>query len=348
MISIIIGTRPEAIKMAPVILECRKRDINHRVITTGQHKELLHDALDMFNIAPDIDIGVMTHDQTPVDVIAAALPALYSYITDVHSTTVVLAQGDTTTVLAAAMAAFHARVPFGHVEAGLRTHDMSQPFPEEYNRRAASIGATWNFAPTEMAVSNLIHEGVPPHTIFNVGNTVVDAVNYILERYPPLRTARKYALVTCHRRENRGDNMANIFSAVNDAALAMPGMEFIAPLHPSPAVQQAARKYLIADNISKREAVSYVECLHLIDGAEFVLTDSGGIQEEAATLGVPTGVLREVTERPEGIAAGICELLGSNRAAIYDWAVNPKIDTSPVNVYGDGTSAVQIVDRITL
>ena len=369
----VIGTRPEVIKMAPVILEFQRRNIICRIVATGQHDTLFEDAMDTFGLKADANLGLMREGQTPVEFLSRALAALSTILDDNPRVGVILAQGDTTTVLAAAMVAFHKHIPFGHVEAGLRTYDLDAPFPEEYNRRLVAIGAKWHFAPTAEAVDHLTDELAMPmrfdggaakcKSIIQTGNTVVDALKLIINKFgagPTPHTGTcfgaSYVLITCHRRENLGEPMDRIFTAISLLAHQFENTTFWYPLHPNPVIGIAARKILgDIPNVILSSALPYVDCVKAINGAKLVITDSGGIQEEAISLGVPALVTRETTERPEGVQSGGCVLVGTDVAKITSMAAtlltNPSIYDAHVvpaeqNPYGDGKAAARIVDVI--
>lgn len=352
----VIGTRPEAIKMAPVILALKQTLwARVRVLATAQHREMLDDALFGFGIAPDIDLDIMRTGQSLPELTARLLIALDKVMGD-EEPDVVLAQGDTTTVLAAAMASIYRRVPFCHVEAGLRTHDFGNPFPEEMNRVVAGHLATLHFAPTEQAKSNLQMEGVLAERIFVTGNTVIDALlseaakNTQLDLAVPM--GKLLILLTAHRRENFGTPMDEIFDAVQILAERHSGLHFVYPVHPNPRVAEHAQKRLgNLPGITLCRPLGYAQLVSLMKQSWLVLTDSGGLQEEAPALGKPVLVLRGETERPEAVEAGVSQLVGTNRDSIVA-AVEQLLNdgnmyrsmvlgTSP---YGDGQAAVRIVD----
>lgn len=354
----VIGTRPEAIKMAPIILALRQAPWAHvRVLATAQHREMLDEALSVFGIVPDIDLNLMRPRQSLPELTARLLTALDRVMED-EAPDVVLAQGDTTTVLATAMASFYRRIPFCHVEAGLRTHDFSNPFPEEMNRVLASRVATLHFTPTERAKSNLLNEGIAADRIFVTGNTVIDALlsvaakNIGLDIDIPL--GKRLVLLTAHRRENFGAPLDEIFNAVKTLAERYPELHFVYPVHPNPHVSEPAKKKLEKiPNVVLCPPLGYAQLVALMKRSWLILTDSGGLQEEAPALGKPVLVLRDATERPEAVEAGVAQLVGhdsecivasiekllSNDAAYQAMAHG----TSP---YGDGQAALRIVELI--
>jgi UDP-N-acetylglucosamine 2-epimerase (non-hydrolysing) len=359
---LVIGTRPEAIKMAPVVLECRRReDVAEPVVCfTGQHRELALDAAAYFGIVPDVELDAMRAGQPLAALLSRCVAGLDETIVRV-APTCVAAQGDTASVLAAALAAFYRGVPFVHVEAGLRTGDLAAPWPEEMHRRAAAIVTAVHCAPTRRAADALLREGTPPASVHVTGNTIVDAVRYTAARErerathgdaPPdeLLAAPRLALVTIHRRENFGARAVGLASAVAELARRFPGVRFVCPLHPNPAASDPLRAALGAlPNVRLVDPLPYPRLVALLDRAELVLTDSGGIQEEAVSLGRPALVLREVTERPEGVEAGLLELVGTNPKTIIDRAARQLSGNRPPrppasNPYGDGRAAQRIVD----
>lgn len=364
----VFGTRPEAIKMAPVVRELRRRAerFETRVCVTAQHRQMLDQVLALFDIRPDYDLDVMSEDQTPTQVAASVLRRLEP-ILQAERPDWLLVQGDTTTVMAASIAAFYARVKVGHVEAGLRTRDKWRPFPEEINRRVAGVIADLHFAPTAWARDNLLRDGVPPEAIVVTGNTVIDALHWVAQQpaTPEVDDYFKHAglngagprliLVTAHRRESFGAGMESIFLALRDLAEHYgDAVKFVYPVHLNPNVQAPARRILGAvPNICLTEPVDYLTLVHLLKRAALVLTDSGGIQEEAPGLGVPVLVLREVTERPEGVQAGTVRLVGPHRERIVaearrllDDAAEYERMARAVNPYGDGHAAERIAEAL--
>ncbi len=352
----IVGTRPEAVKMAPVInaLKGEPDRFKLTVMATAQHRQMLDQVLDLFGIVPDLDLDIMVPDQTVTRTTCRVLEELEAYFREKRPGAV-LAQGDTTTVMAAATACFYAGVPFGHVEAGLRTDDLRAPFPEEFNRRVADLTAYWHFAPTQWAAENLLREGVEPGRVHVTGNTVIDALFRILETTEsparPVPAGRRYVLMTCHRRENFGEPVREIFTAVREFALAHPEITVWYPVHPNPHVRGPAEEILgRVENVLLTEPLDYLHFVHAMKGCELLLSDSGGVQEEAPSLGKPVLVLREKTERPEAVAAGTCRLVGSRGEKIissleellFDGAAYRAMSEKS-NPYGDGRAAEAIV-----
>jgi len=358
---IVLGTRPEAIKLAPLILACRRHPrIDAVVCSTGQHREMLDQVFEYFKICPDIDLRLMTPNQTLAHLTAQCIEAI-DHVIQTHPVDRVIAQGDTTTVLAASIAAFYRNLPVIHVEAGLRTGDLRAPWPEEFNRRVTGVVARYHCAPTERAAAALRREGIADTAIRVTGNTVIDALlmTAVAERardwspkYPMANTDR-VVLITGHRRENYGDSLAAICDAIGRLSHLHPHCQFIYPVHLNPNVREPVRQRLSGlANVHLVPPASYPEFVWLMDRASVILTDSGGVQEEAPSLGVPVLVTRDKTERPEAIEAGLAELVGtdSNRivSRITDWLAQPKRggdQTVPfANPYGDGQASQRIVD----
>ena len=363
----IFGTRPEAVKMAPVVQALAKEPrIESRVCVTAQHREMLDQVLRLFNIRPDIDLDLMRPDQSLAQLTARIFTAIDPVLEDIQPDWV-LVQGDTTTVMAAALAAFYRKIHVGHVEAGLRTLDRYQPFPEEINRRIAGVVADLHFAPTEHSRENLLKENVPPESILVTGNPAIDALQSIL-RYPApdetqallerlsIRPGEKeLVLVTAHRRENLGPGIEAICRALRALAETYPNrLEIVYPVHLNPRVQEPVRR-LLGDvpNITLTAPQDYLPMVHLMRHATLVLTDSGGIQEEATSLGIPTLVLREVTERPEGVEAGVLKLVGADTERIVGEARRLLDDprayqamACAANPFGDGHAAERIVSAL--
>lgn len=356
----ILGTRPEAIKLAPVIRELGRHPerIRSRVCITAQHREMLDQVLDLFGIVPDVDLNLMQPDQTPSQVASAALEQLDDLLQRERPDWVLI-QGDTTTVLAAALAAYHRRVRIGHVEAGLRTHDKWRPFPEEMNRRLADHLSDLLFAPTEQARRNLLREGILDASIHVIGNPVIDALLEIAGRpwEPPaghplahFPQDHRLILVTAHRRESFGEPLRRICAALRHLA-RRDDLHIVYPAHRNPNVWETVHRELGAEpGITLLPPVDYAELVYLLKRCTLVLTDSGGIQEEAPTLGKPVLVLREVTERPEGVAAGTARVVGTDPARIIAEAERLLDDevayagmACAVNPYGDGHAAERIV-----
>ncbi len=354
----VIGTRPEAIKMAPVILALRRsQHWDVKVIATAQHRELLDQGLAVFGIAADSDLDAMRPDQGLAALTARLVTGLDARLQE-YRPALVLAQGDTTTVLAAALACFYRKVPFGHVEAGLRTRDFDHPWPEEMNRVLAGRLAAIHFAPTETARANLLQEGVPAERVQVTGNTVIDALLWAAERDFPvgvdLPAGRRLVLVTAHRRENFGAPMASICAAVADLAKRYDGLHFLFPMHPNPNV-----RHVVEDRLGKVRSVTlcsplqYDAFVSAMKRSWLILSDSGGVQEEAPALGKPVLVLRDATERPEAVAAGVVELVGTERekivdkvAALHDTPSEYDRMAKGASPYGDGRAAERIVEHI--
>jgi len=359
----VFGTRPEAIKMAPVVLELQRRSLEFQslVCVTAQHREMLDQIMRSFNLTADFDLNVMTQAQSPAEVAARVLELLPRVLRAVKPD-MVLVQGDTTTTCAAAMAAFLERIPVGHVEAGLRTGDLQQPFPEEMNRRVTTIVSTLHFTPTHDATRALLAEGVPEERILNAGNTVIDALLRSLRKdyqfadpaLASLPRNRKVLLVTMHRRESIGEPMRHVTEAILRIRKAHPDLIVVIPTHRNPAVREIVFNAL-ADKagIVLTDPLPYLDFLHLMDRSYLILTDSGGVQEEAPSLKRPVLVIREVTERPEGVAAGVAKVIGTDPERIYQSVhqlltnVNAyKSMVGAENPYGDGHAAERIVDAI--
>ncbi|MCL5291637.1 MAG: UDP-N-acetylglucosamine 2-epimerase (non-hydrolyzing) [Actinobacteria bacterium] len=354
------GTRPEAIKMAPVVKELERRpEFESKVVVTAQHREMLDQVLDLFGIVPDHDLNIMTANQTLFDVTSRAVEKLGPVI-DAEAADVLLVQGDTTTTFVAALAAFYLKVPVGHVEAGLRTFDKHHPFPEETNRRLTTVLSDFHFAPTKVSRENLLQEGVPVERIFVTGNTVIDALlsvvreDYRFEHEVLGKIAfgrRPLVLVTAHRRENWGEPLEAICRAIRTLSKTQ-DVDVVFSVHRNPRVRESVGKVL---NESERvyliDPLDYEPFVQLINLCHLILTDSGGIQEEAPSLGKPVLVLREVTERPEGVEAGTVRIVGRSEARIVGEATRLLTDTDAynemakaVNPYGDGHASERIAD----
>lgn len=357
----VIGTRPEAIKMAPVVLELQRyeNEITSRVCSTGQHREMLDQVLCLFDLRPDYDLSTMSPNQTLSKAAATILDAIEPILKFEHPDWV-LVQGDTTTVVAASLAAYYAGIRVGHVEAGLRTHNKWQPFPEEVNRRVVGVVADLHFAPTTWAAGNLRAEGVPEDQIVVTGNTVIDAVKIVANMaYDPMGTSLegisqrsgRLILVTAHRRENFGKGIMDICEGVKRIALEYPDIDIVFPVHLNPQIQLSVRNILSGiGNIHLLPPVSYQSMIWLLRQATLTLTDSGGIQEEAPSFGTPVLVLRDTTERPEGVDAGVVKLIGTAPDSIYSETkrlldnVNEYNSMArAVNPYGDGESSKRII-----
>ena len=361
----VIGTRPEAIKMAPVILEIERQATRARsvVCVTGQHRQMLDQALRLFDIRPDHDLALMLPDQSLAGLTARLFSALDPVVRDVRPDWV-LAQGDTTTVFVAAVVAFYNGVPFGHVEAGLRTGDKRSPFPEEINRRLADAVADLYFAPTRSARQALLSEGVDDAAIRVTGNTVIDALMSVARReldesegeLARVPKGGRLVLITAHRRESFGEPFRELCLAIRDLAerFAPAGVTFVYPVHLNPNVRGPVLEILAGrDNVCLIEPLDYVSIVHLMKRAALILTDSGGIQEEAPSLGVPVLVMRDKTERPEGVEAGVVKLVGTTRETIVNEATRLLTDPAAhaamatgVNPYGDGHAAERIVTAL--
>ncbi|HEV7225937.1 MAG TPA: UDP-N-acetylglucosamine 2-epimerase (non-hydrolyzing) [Pirellulales bacterium] len=359
------GARPEAIKMAPVVRACLRRPeaIEPIVCTTGQHRELLSQVIDYFEIRPDVDLAVMRHDQSLAALTARCLSGLDETLAR-HKPDCVVAQGDTTTVLAAALAAFYRRIPFVHVEAGLRTGNLQSPWPEELNRRAASLATSLHFAPTRRAEAQLLSEGVASENVFVTGNTVIDALLWTVERergkhdqWRQKHAAladRRMVLVTGHRRESFGAGFEQICRGIAALADRFADVEFLYPVHLNPHVRESVHRLLGGrGNVRLIEPVAYPEFIWLMDRSALILTDSGGVQEEAPSLRKPVLVMRDTTERPEAVEAGAAELVGadaerivSRTSALLSNPTEYAAHQVAVNPYGDGRAAERIVDRI--
>ncbi len=359
-VACVLGTRPDAVKMAPVVQEFARHSDRARlvVVSTGQHREMLDQVLSVFKITPNHDLGLMRDRQTLTDLTARALTAL-TPVLEAEKPDIVIAQGDTTTTFVASLAAFYARAAFGHVEAGLRTDDKWDPFPEEMNRRMTTRLADLHFAPTTLSEKNLLSEGVPPQTIRVTGNTVVDALRSVAElnyRFDDPELARAVALpgrmilVTAHRRENWGEPMANVCRAVLQITERFPDVHIVLPMHRNPVVREVVQPLLGGhDRILLTEPQEYFPFVHLMKASHFVLTDSGGAQEEAPGLGKPVLVLRKTTERPEGVHSGNAKLVGTDTGTVVAEASRLLSDpdaykamSQAASPYGDGDAALRI------
>lgn len=367
----VFGTRPEAVKMAPVVQQLAQTPgVESRVCVTAQHRQMLDQALDLFDIQPDYDLDLMRDDQSLADLSAAIFTHLNPVLADFQPDWI-LAQGDTTTVAITSLLAYYRRVRFGHVEAGLRTRDKWQPYPEEINRRVAGVIADLHFAPTDWARQNLLREGIDDSIIKVTGNPVIDALNVVRQQPEPrevtellqrlsILTSRpgdqptnRLVLVTAHRRENFGQPIENICEALKQLA-ARGDVEIVYPVHLNPNVQEPVHRLLDGvPRITLLPPLDYLPLVHLMKRARLILTDSGGIQEEAPAFGVPALVLREVTERPEGVDAGVLKLVGTATPRIVQEA-NRLLDDASAhaemarasNPYGDGHAAERIVESL--
>ncbi len=355
----IFGTRPEAIKLAPVIARLQEApDVESLVCITAQHRQMLDQVLRLFEIEPDVDLDLMRPSQPLHELTSAVLSGLQPELERLQPDWV-LVQGDTTTVMAAALLSYYQHIPIGHVEAGLRTGDKYQPFPEEINRRLLASLADLHFAPTQGAMDNLRDEGVPAERIVLTGNTVIDALQAVIQRPVELATGElsdleswpRIVLLTAHRRENFGEPLERIFAAVRRVAERNRELHIVYPVHLNPKVAEPAQRLLGAvPNVHLIEPLDYLPMAHLMQRAELILTDSGGIQEEAPALGTPVLVLRELTERPEALEAGTALLVGTDEQQIYDQTVRLLDDEAAraamakaVNPFGDGHAAERIV-----
>lgn len=352
----VVGTRPEAIKMAPVILALRDEPwVDVRVLATAQHREMLDQVLGFFGIEPNIDLDIMRPNQTLTELTARLLLELNRVFLEEKPDTV-LVQGDTTTVMAASLACFYHHIPIGHVEAGLRTWNIRNPFPEEFNRVIAGKLANWHFAPTESSRANLLRDGLPEKDIFVTGNTVIDALLMTAAKDIPLDIdldpAKRLVLVTSHRRENFGEPLREICRALRALAERNPEVQFLFPVHPNPNVKNVVRKFLDdCANIHLCAPLDYAPFVAAMKRAYLIISDSGGVQEEAPALGKPVLVLRNETERPEAVEQGVVKLVGSNFATIVEEAQRLLDDAGAyqsmargVSPYGDGHGARRIVD----
>lgn len=369
-ILIVFGTRPEAIKMAPVVHALKASPGFQTVVcVTAQHRQMLDQVLGLFEIEPDIDLNLMRTGQDLFDVTSDVLIGMRDVLKN-QVPDLVLVHGDTTTAYATATAAFYAGIPVGHVEAGLRTHNLLSPFPEEFNRQIISKIARWHFAPTESSRQNLLAENVPLENIIVTGNTVIDALFWVLQRIEANSTrhnqivellcqklsfrwdTERFVLITGHRRENFGDGFLAICEAIRQLALAHPNIHFVYPVHLNPNVQKPVYELLSGQaNIHLIDPLEYEPFVFLLKHAYFVVTDSGGIQEEAPSLGKPVLVMREVTERPEAVEAGTVRLVGANTATIVQQVSalltneDEYLEMSHAhNPYGDGSAAEKIAN----
>lgn len=377
-VMLVFGTRPEAIKMAPLVkaFEKHPQDFNTLVCVTGQHREMLDQVLHLFDIVPDYDLNIMKQGQDLYDVTARVLVGMRDVLKEAKPD-VVLVHGDTTTSTAAALAAFYQQIPVGHVEAGLRTHDIYSPWPEEMNRQITGRIATYHFAPTPLAQENLLKENILPQNITVTGNTVIDALYAVVEKiqqdqslsgelterlqaagYDPLRTGqgRRLVLITGHRRENFGEGFRNICRAIKTLSEKYPEVDFVYPMHLNPNVRRPIAEVFGQQhgaNLFFIEPLEYLEFVFLMEKSTLVLTDSGGIQEEAPGLGKPVLVMRDTTERPEALAAGTVRLVGTDYDRITG-EVSRLLDdkayyesmSRAVNPYGDGLACGRIVQRL--
>lgn len=369
-VSVILGTRPETIKLAPVILALKSDEaFDCRVCVTAQHREMLDQVLDIFSIVPDRDLDLMRPDQTLAQLTARAIEGLDSYLS-AERPDAVLVQGDTTTVFCGALAAYYHRIPVGHVEAGLRTGNLYSPWPEEANRLLTTRLTRWHFAPTDVSRQNLLAENIREDSVYVTGNTVIDALHLALGRIskkpvfiedlpeflqPGAKSGcPRMVLITGHRRENFGSGFENICRAVAELARRYPEVHFVYPVHLNPRVQRPVDEFLRVlsfSNVHLIRPLEYLPFVALMNHADLVLTDSGGVQEEAPSLGKPVLVMRDTTERPEAVAAGTVRLVGTNFESIIS-SVAELLDSDDaytqmaiaINPYGDGKSAQRIVN----
>lgn len=353
------GTRPEAIKMCPLVLELKSRPFfDVKVCVTGQHREMLDGVLAVFGISPDYDLDIMKPQQTLFDITTLALDQMRSLLLT-ERPDVVLVHGDTTTAFVSALACFYLQIPVGHVEAGLRTYDITSPYPEEFNRQAIDIVSQYSFAPTEMAKANLLKEGKSPDMIYVTGNTGIDALRFTVKtdytnKYLDWAGDSKLILITAHRRENIGGPMRNMFGAIKRVLNEHADVKAIYPIHLNPQVREIANEILSdTDRLRMIEPLNVVDFHNFISRSYLILTDSGGIQEEAPYLGKPVLVMRTTTERPEGIAAGTLKLVGVEEDTIYreftalieNEAEYTRMSKA-ANPYGDGFACRRIADLL--
>ena len=365
-ICIIFGTRPEAIKLCPVVVALKSDPaFDCKVCVTGQHREMLQQVLDMFGIVPDKDLALMRPNQTLGGLTSRAIAAIDDYLVK-EKPDIVMVQGDTTTVLAGALAAFYHHIPLAHVEAGLRTWNMNSPWPEEANRVLTTRLAKWHFCPTANNRDNLLKEGISERDIFVTGNTVIDALMMAREKVhatPPeidglpsdlLGSGDRMVLVTGHRRENFGEGFENICTAIANLAANFPSVQFVYPVHLNPNVREPVSRILGSNNVENVHLIApqpYLPFVALMDRSYLILTDSGGVQEEAPSLGKPVLVMRDTTERPEAVTAGTVKIVGTSREAIEsntsilltDSTTYAKMATA-VNPYGDGRAVERIIE----
>lgn len=379
-IMLVFGTRPEAIKMAPLVKEFQKypEDFRTIVCVTGQHRQMLDQVLQLFEITPDYDLNIMKQGQDLYDVTARVLTGMRNVLKEVMPD-VVLVHGDTTTSTAAALAAFYQQIPVGHVEAGLRTHNIYSPWPEEMNRQITGRIAAYNFAPTPLSKSNLLREAVAEQSIVVTGNTVIDALYWVVNKIKEndelsaelsatlvragynvnrLNGGKKLVLITGHRRENFGDGFINMCTAIKDLTTQFPEVDFVYPMHLNPNVRKPIHEVFgedlsVLNNMYFIEPLEYLSFVFLMEKATIVLTDSGGIQEEAPGLGKPVLVMRDTTERPEALEAGTVKLVGTNYRKIMDEVAALLTDATyydqmskAVNPYGDGLACERIVKSL--
>lgn len=358
-VMLVFGTRPEAIKMCPLVNELKTRkNINTVVCVTGQHRQMLDQVLTAFNVVPDYDLSVMRDRQTLFDITTNILNDI-KVVLETEKPDVVLVHGDTTTTFVTALACFYLQIKVGHVEAGLRTYDIYSPYPEEFNRQAVSIMSAYNFAPTEISKNNLLKEGKLENTIYVTGNTAIDALKTTVREdyiHPHLEWLGddKLIMITAHRRENLGEPMVAMFKAIRRVLDEHEDVKVIYPIHMNPQVREIANQYLSGnDRIKIIEPLDVLDFHNFLNKSYIILTDSGGIQEEAPSLGKPVLVMRDTTERPEGVEAGTLKLVGTNEETIYQEFTNLLENTEAYiamsqasNPYGDGYASRRIADVI--
>lgn len=354
---LVFGTRPEAIKMCPLVNELKKRpSIETIVCVTGQHRQMLDQVLKTFDVTPDYDLSVMKQNQTLFDITTNILHGIKSVLEEAKPD-IVLVHGDTSTTFVTALACFYLQIPVGHVEAGLRTYDIYSPFPEEFNRQAVGIVSTYNFSPTSMAKENLLREGKKPESIYVTGNTVIDAMAHTVKEdytHPEIEWAKgsRLIFITAHRRENLGEPMHNMFRAIRRVLDEHPDVKAVYPIHMNPLVRKAADEELgDCKQIHIVEPIEVFDCHNFEARSYLILTDSGGIQEEAPAYGVPVLVMRDTTERPEGVKAGTLKLVGTSEEVIYEEFTKLLDDedeykkmSKACNPYGDGHASERIAD----
>ena len=356
-VMLVFGTRPEAIKMCPLVNELKKRkNIETIVCVTGQHRQMLDQVLEAFSVVPDYDLSIMKDKQTLFDVTVNILERIKTVLEEVKPD-VVLVHGDTSTTFVTALACFYLQIQVGHVEAGLRTYNIYSPYPEEFNRQAVSIISQYNFAPTELSKQNLLKEGKDPDSIYVTGNTAIDALKTTVRvdyTHPELDWAKgsRLIMITAHRRENLGEPMRHMFKAIRRVMDEHPDVKAIYPIHMNPVVREIAQEYLGDDDrIHIIEPLDVLDFHNFLSRSYLILTDSGGIQEEAPSLGKPVLVMRDTTERPEGIAAGTLKLVGTEEETIYkefSRLLSDKAEYDAMskasNPYGDGHACERIAD----
>ena len=356
-VMLVFGTRPEAIKMCPLVKELESRkNVETVVCVSGQHREMLDQVLDVFDVKTKHDLSIMKAGQTLFDITVSVLTEIKSVL-ETEEPDVVLVHGDTSTAFVTALACYYLQIPVGHVEAGLRTYNIFSPYPEEFNRQGISIISKYNFAPTEISKSNLVNEGKNPSSIFVTGNTAIDALKTTVREdyvHPELDWAAgsRLILITAHRRENLGEPMYNMFKAIKRIIDETPDVKAIYPIHKNPVVRKAANDVFGDDDrIHLIEPLDVFDFHNFMSRSHLILTDSGGIQEEAPSLGKPVLVMRDTTERPEGIKAGTLKLVGTNEETIYsefkELLINEnayKQMSNASNPYGDGLASKRIAD----